>query len=127
MSVTTTANTTTQTVFRVLQDYELTHSEEPNTEDPNPQTASLNPRDEITSNPEYWPTDYNGVPPHRPINYNLDRESRPWGSNGIESTFVSVMLNGVGAVAAVARSWRVTLGTDGLGVKDIKYSIGGER
>ena len=129
MSVTTTANTTTQSVLNLLADYELTHSEPPDIASPDPQTATLNPRDSSseTDNPDWWPTEYNGIPPHRPINYNLDRESRPWGSNGVETAFVSVMLNGVGFVAAVARTWRFTGGQNGLGLKNIKYSIGGER
>ena len=130
MSVTTTANPATQNVLNLLADYELTHSEPPNTANPDPQTATLNPRETPpteTENPDWWPTDYNGIPPHRPINYNLDRESRPWGASGPESVFVMVMLNGVGFVAAVARAWRFTGGQNGLGLKDIKYSIGGER
>ena len=98
MSVTTTANPATQTVFRLLADYELKHSGD---EDLAPQNiGTLNPRPAPdVQNPEGWTDNYNGVPPYRPINYNLDREQRPWGRPGAETPFVMVMLNGVGVVA----------------------------
>lgn len=99
MSVTTTANTTTQAVLHVLADYELTHSgEQPQSstvESPNARSA----KEEEAENPDWWPNDYNAIPQYRPINYNLDRESRPWAQPGIETAFVWTMLNGVGIVS----------------------------
>lgn len=100
MSVTTTANPISQSVLTILADYELTHSGNETTEGtveaPNPRSVE---EETSSSNPDWWTRDYNGVPPHRPINYNLDREQRPWARPGIETAFVWVMLNGVGAVA----------------------------
>ena len=99
MSVTTTANTTTQSVLHLLADYELTHSGddiEVNAADP-PNPRSRNEARE--QNPDWWPEDYRGIPAHRPIDYNLDRESRPWANPGIETAFVWTMLNGVGIIA----------------------------
>jgi hypothetical protein len=126
MSVTTTANPVAQSVLRVLADYELTHSGDNESTDgevkpPNHRSQEA----ETTANPDSWPTEYNGIPPHRPINYNLDHELRPWGSNGVETVFVVIMLNGVGLVAAAARSWRLTGGR--LTDKIFRFSIGGER
>lgn len=100
MSVTTTANPATQTVLQALADYDLTHTGNDQTSDgtieaPNPRSRS----DEIQQNPDWWLEDYNGVPPYRPINYELDHESRPWARPGIETAFVWTMLNGVGIVA----------------------------
>lgn len=100
MSVTTTANPLAQSVLRVLADYELTHSSHDNLD--SDEIGTLNPRSqaaETRSNPEGWTDDYRGVPPYRPINYQLDREQRPWAQPGIETAFVWVMLNGVGCVS----------------------------
>lgn len=97
MSVTTTASTTTQGVIRLLADYDLTHSgDEDGTVD-----ASLNerPTAPTRSNPSWWPTDQNGIPPYRPIDYNLDREQRPWAGSPAESAFAWTLLNGVGIVS----------------------------
>jgi hypothetical protein len=106
MSVTTTANRTTQSVLHVLADYELTHSgddEKPGVVDaPNARLAEI----ESVENPSWWPEDYNAIPPYRPINYNLDREIRPWAQSGVETAFVWTMLNGVGIIAVCLRfSW----------------------
>ena len=97
MSVTTTANATSQAVLQALADYDLTHSgsEDAVVEPPNPRSQA----EETRENPEGWRDDYHGVPPYRPINYELDREQRPWARPGIETAFVWTMLNGVGIVA----------------------------
>lgn len=100
MSVTTTANTTTQSIIHVLADYELTHSGEEQqsldpVQPPNPRSEEV----EQADNPEWWPDNYDGIPNYRPINYNLDRESRPWARPGVETAFVWTMLNGVGIVS----------------------------
>ncbi|KDN71018.1 putative X-Pro dipeptidyl-peptidase C-terminal non-catalytic domain-containing protein [Colletotrichum sublineola] len=44
--------------------------------------------------PPGWYDQHRQVPPYRPVNRNLDLADRPWGSNGIESTFVYLMMNG---------------------------------
>ncbi|KAJ9653754.1 hypothetical protein H2198_007101 [Neophaeococcomyces mojaviensis] len=124
MSVTTTSNTTTQSVLKVLADYELTHSgndTDGTVEAPNPRLVDQ----ETRQNPDWWTRDYNGVPPYRPINYDLDHELRPWARPGIETAFVWTMLNGVGVVAATARLWRNTGGR--LNDTIFRFSIGGER
>ena len=46
-------------------------------------------------NPANWPTNYRRVPPHRPVNRNLDLTERPNGASTGEWIFVNVMLNGV--------------------------------
>lgn len=94
MSVTTTTTTQSREVLRLLADYELTHTGEEDAGTEPPQTHQPE-----VSNPSWWPTDYSGVPPYRPINYNLDREQRPWARPGIETAFAFTMLNGVGVVA----------------------------
>jgi hypothetical protein len=104
MSVTTTASTTTQGVIRLLADYDLTHTGD----DSGDIDSSLNERPEATtrSNPSWWPTDHNGIPPYRPIDRNLDREQRPWAGPGAETVFAWTLLNGVGIVA-VSLSWTI--------------------
>ncbi|EPE34795.1 hypothetical protein GLAREA_10490 [Glarea lozoyensis ATCC 20868] len=51
--------------------------------------------DTLASNQRNWPTDYHRVPPHRPINRDLDPEERPRGSNTAEFIFISIMFTGV--------------------------------
>jgi hypothetical protein len=90
-ATTTTATETTSLspgVLRLLADYELTHSgdEDAPRAPPNPQP------DFVTSNPSWWPTDYNDIPPYRPVNYSLDRDQRPWARPGIETAFAFTML-----------------------------------
>ena len=93
MSVTTSTTTVSQSVLHVLADYELTHSPE------HPRRPELpNAREDLSaevSNPATWPEDHRRVPPHRPIDYNLDRDLRPGGLNPIEALFIATMLNGV--------------------------------
>ena len=112
MSVTTTSNTTTQSVLNLLADYEVTHSgddTDATVEAPNPRPSA----EEARQNPDWWTRDHNDVPTYRPINYSLDRELRPWARPGIETAFVSTMLSGVGIVAVGSfldmEFWRVRL------------------
>lgn len=108
MSVTTTSNVTTQGVVRLLADYELTHTGDDEAAD-----SSLNERQRVStlSNPGWWPTDHHGIPPHRPIDYNIDREQRPWGGSPVGDVFAWTLLNGVGIVAVC----EVMLGEEGKG------------
>lgn len=93
MSATTTDNPITTTLQHdYLQDYNirLTGGDQlpaqPNTD---------NHPSRIVENPPGWDDQHRDVPPYRPVNTNLDREQRPWGSNPVESAFVFHMLHGV--------------------------------
>ena len=93
MSVTTTANRT-RAVLQVLDDYEIHHGES----DPG-STAPINSRpDHQTTNeqanPTDWPTQHRNIPPHKPINRNLDMSARPGGANLAEQIFIATLLNG---------------------------------
>ncbi|KAK3685687.1 hypothetical protein B0T22DRAFT_226296 [Podospora appendiculata] len=63
-----------------------------------------------SENPPGWTDNYRQVPPHRPINTQLDREQRPWGSNGVESAFVFTMFQGVRLKSTLAWLWNTTGG-----------------
>ncbi|KAJ5786280.1 uncharacterized protein N7503_011492 [Penicillium pulvis] len=71
------STTTTQTRASVplLADYELHHSGSQVNEPP-----ASSPSQQIS-----WPAHYRRIPPHRPINYNLDYDERPAGSNPAET------------------------------------------
>ncbi|KIW07199.1 uncharacterized protein PV09_02065 [Verruconis gallopava] len=127
MSETTTTATITarQPVLQVLADYELTHTGEEAQNSTDALSNSPSETNEIKENPDWWPEDYNAIPPYRPINYHLDRESRPWAQPGIETAFVWTMLNGVGIIAFSSKVWRQTGGR--LNDKIFRFSIGGER
>lgn len=109
--MTTTSNVTTQNVVRLLADYELTHTGDD--DDAAAGDSSVNERQPAStlSNPSWWPTDHHGIPPHRPIDYNLDREQRPWGGSPVGNAFAWTLLNGVGIVAVC----EVMLGGKGNG------------
>ena len=95
MSVTTSTNTTTQSVLHVLAEYDLHHSGNPANSS---EAAPPNPRREqdiSSSNPPGWDQGHNRVPPYRPINRNLDMEMRPGGANVPEAIFIATLLNGV--------------------------------
>jgi hypothetical protein len=96
---TTTTTTTTQAVprysiARTLADYDLHHStpEKPQAEGEAEQSASAAPE---TGNPPTWETEYRRVPPHRPVNTQIDVASRSITLNGIETFFVYNMFNGI--------------------------------
>jgi len=112
MSVTTTDNPVTTTLQHdYLQDYNIRltggdqvhateqHSAPPNTDNRPP---------EIVENPPGWDDQHRDVPPYRPVNTNLDREQRPWGSNPIESAFVFHMLHGVW-LNSVSLCWQTNI------------------
>lgn len=95
-----TTTTTTQTVptysmGRTLADYDLHHSEPAA---PEPRQAGEEDQDGSTekhSNPPDWETEYRRVPPHRPVNRNLDIASRSITLNGVETFFVYNMFHGI--------------------------------
>lgn len=116
MSVTTTDNPITSTLSETLQDYEirltgvqdlpsaqrqlaaesaplLSQQQDGGFPAWVPLTDHAAPVD--VENPADWDTEHRGVPRYRPINYHLDREVRPWGSNAIETGFVLHMFHGV--------------------------------
>ncbi|KAK3327992.1 hypothetical protein B0T19DRAFT_179623 [Cercophora scortea] len=86
------------------QQQQRQHSPSPETSN-NAITTSNN-----SENPPGWPDDYRQVPPHRPINTQLDFEQRPWGSNGVESAFVFTMFQGVRLKSTLAWLWNTTGG-----------------
>lgn len=95
MSVTTTDNPVTTTIAETLQDYEI-HLTGERDLPPRHVWVPLNDHSAPPAeNPEGWLNTYRGVPNYRPINTELDRAARPWGSNGVENCFVFLMLNGV--------------------------------
>lgn len=99
MSVTTTDNPVTTTLSETLQDYEirLTGARDLPAPAPAPWVPLTDHQaPEGVVNPPGWDDiPYRGTPRYRPINYNLDREQRPWGSNAIETGFVVTMFHGV--------------------------------
>ncbi|RMD44988.1 hypothetical protein DV735_g75, partial [Chaetothyriales sp. CBS 134920] len=107
MSLTTTTQQTTasRSTLHLLADYELHHSgDETTEEEPLPKTPAL------TENPRWWPTDHRRIPPHRPINRDLDRSLRPAGRSPVEAWFIFTMLGGVNVMAHAATIWGSTGG-----------------
>ena len=96
MSVTTTANPVTTTLFRTLQDYEIHESAEQNPQEhPEPVNPNLHP---AVANPADWPEDYNDVPNYRPVDHTRDMTLRPGGMNpaehgGLKISWVDKMEN----------------------------------
>ena len=93
MSVTTTQNPIYYNTANALRDYHIHHSNADPSEGIDP---SLNEHPTPSSeNPADWPQDHRRVPDFRPVNHNVDMESRGgYGRNGAEATFVYLMLNG---------------------------------
>ena len=108
MSVTTTDNPITTTIQQdYLHDYNIrltggSDSVEATQQPPAPPNTDNRPSPRV-ENPAGWQDQHRDVPPYRPVNRNLDREQRPWGSNPVESAFVFHMLSGV-AVNSVSTS-----------------------
>lgn len=99
MSVTTTANPLTYRTLNFLTDYELHHTSPTGEID-----SSLNthPDPQSESNPADWPTDHRRVPPHRPINFELDQSERRVFLNPVERMFIATMFFGVNMQAVSA-------------------------
>lgn len=88
--------------------------------------------------------EYRQVPPYRPINKFLDKKSRPWGSNRVESVFVFTMFQGVWIksvsclclvfcdggdlifLQTVAWLWRVMSRTFNISERVFEHRVGGE-
>lgn len=97
MSVTTTDNPVTSSLRETLQDYEIRLTGARDLPEPAPWVRLTDHEaPEGVANPPGWDdAPYRGMPRYRPINYHLDREQRPWGSNAIETGFVVTMFHGV--------------------------------
>lgn len=134
MSVTTTSNPVTTQTIRLLTDYEIHHSGDPDATAPSPNAHPIPPTPSASTTlssssaaeeqPDNWPTEHRRIPPHRPINRELDFAERPAGLNGAEFVFIQVMLNGVRLNANVARLWRATGGK--INDRIFRYDVGGE-
>ena len=57
------------------------------------------PRVQGVKNPSWWMVDWRRVPEYVPVNYVLDREARPTGSDGVEKFFITMTLGGCGLLA----------------------------
>jgi hypothetical protein len=95
MAVTTTSTTTTnvasQPLRTVLADYEL-HKSEP------PAASPVRSSPQGTQNPSDWPQDHRRIPPHRPVNRNLDRSQIMVYRNAGEHAFIQTMFFGIRVV-----------------------------
>lgn len=92
MSVTTVDNPVTTAVSRaVLQDYDIHLTGDDTVAPPNSDSRPPQP----AANPPGWDTEHRGVPPHRPINRELDLTQRPLGGNPVGDVFVTTMFTGV--------------------------------
>ncbi|KAL3490491.1 hypothetical protein BJX62DRAFT_238127 [Aspergillus germanicus] len=122
-TTTTTTNTTTNNTLSILADYELHHSGSESASSQNAHSFSPSPSTS-SSQPANWPTNHRRVPPHRPVNRNLDRAERAAGSNVPEYIFIQSMLHGVWLNASVSRLWRFTGGR--INDRIFRYDVGGE-
>lgn len=106
MSVTITANPNTLTVARTLADYDLHHSASLNASETEIVHVNERPTASVVQgeNPDWWPRNYQRIPAHRPINYQLDRSVRPVGSSTPEMCFILTMLGGVALLSVSSNS-----------------------
>jgi hypothetical protein len=93
MSVTTTANPLTYTLQSTLADYDLHHSDSPDSSID--QSLNTHPAPPTHGNPSSWPTEHRRIPEYRPINTELDQSERRVFLSGVEQVFVGVMFTGV--------------------------------
>ncbi|KAJ5819417.1 hypothetical protein N7474_005008 [Penicillium riverlandense] len=88
MSETVTESSPALTVTQILTDYEIHHS----TLRPEPSDRNR-AHDTSSPAPNNWPSEHRRIPPHRPINTNLDYSERG-ARNTAEAVFAFMMLNG---------------------------------
>ncbi len=138
MSVTTTANPITLSLQQTLGDYEVHVTGD--SQETRPVASQNSRRSNAVANPPSWPRNYHRVPPHRPVNRDLDWSERPLGANPGEKLFLNVMFTGVSSNAVskldnmaylgvddsqgMAQLWGATGGK--VFTKTFKYAIGGE-
>ncbi|KAH9842198.1 hypothetical protein Tdes44962_MAKER01576 [Teratosphaeria destructans] len=125
MSVTTTQNPRTYATIRVLADYDLHHSRTNELDrqvsaEPNAPPAPPPLRDVSVA----WETGFRRVPPHRPINHDLDFESRNAYNNDMERFVLYNLFHGILVVSHINKAWRATGGR--LNDTLFRYRIGGE-
>ncbi|KAE8453261.1 hypothetical protein EG329_011328 [Mollisiaceae sp. DMI_Dod_QoI] len=124
MSVTTTANPITLSLQQTLGDYEVhvTGDQRDPRQIAAPNASSR--RVPLIETPHWWPRNYHRIPPHRPVNRNLDWSQRPLGASAGEKLFLNVMFSGVSLNAGIAQLWGATGGK--VFTKTFRYAIGGE-
>ncbi|OLN95459.1 hypothetical protein CCHL11_09453 [Colletotrichum chlorophyti] len=122
MSVTATDNSITTTAQRdYLHDYQIRLTGD--VEEAFSRGNGDAPRP-VAENPAGWYDQHRHVPPYRPANRNRDLADRPWGSNGVESAFVFVMLNGCWLQGVSNWLWRSTGGK--INDTYFRFKVGGE-
>jgi hypothetical protein len=98
MSVDMAQTRVTYSIARTLADYELHHSQ-PFRDTTSLEEAETNsqplPGNSVESNPPSWETAWRRVPPHRPVNTELDMISRSTTLNAVETFFIYNMFNGI--------------------------------
>ncbi|KAK4444447.1 hypothetical protein QBC34DRAFT_360213 [Podospora aff. communis PSN243] len=114
--------TTTTLQQEHLRDYtiRLTGGSEVATPEPFPVEATA----ARVENPPDWETEFREVPPYRPVNRQLDREERPWGSNAVENAIIYAMFQGVWLKSTASWLWRQTGGR--FDKEAFTATIGGE-
>ncbi|KAM5384545.1 hypothetical protein ACJZ2D_001290 [Fusarium nematophilum] len=120
MSVTTTRTSTNYSLSPVLSDYELHRSKPPSSSSGRASSEAQS----ITCNPVGWSTDHRRVPPHRPVNTNLDRSQRMTYNNRGEQAFINTMFFGIRVITVFHRAWRATGGR--VSDRVFRYDLGGE-
>ncbi|KAI1849468.1 hypothetical protein JX265_012717 [Neoarthrinium moseri] len=110
MSVTTTDNPVTSTISETLQDYEIHLTGEQDLPPRHVWVPLTDHQPPPVDNPVGWDNAHRGVPNYRPVNTQLDFAQRPYGSNGVETGFVFLMLNGVWLTGTANWLWRSTAG-----------------
>jgi hypothetical protein len=99
-----TTTVTTQTVprysiVRTLADYDIHHSrsagETGGTKEEEDHEAAQPESTEQGNNPPIWETQYRRVPPHRPVNREIDVASRSITLNAFETFFIYSMFTGI--------------------------------
>ncbi|KAG8624545.1 hypothetical protein KVT40_007612 [Elsinoe batatas] len=124
MSVTTTQNPATYNIVRTLADYDLHHSEPVEGSAQGIAPPNQHPIRPSEVAPENWETEYRRVPPHQPINRELDFEFRNTTLNGVETFFLYNMFTGIQMVQALNRTWRATGGR--FNTSYFRWQVGGE-
>ncbi|KIW88814.1 uncharacterized protein Z519_10298 [Cladophialophora bantiana CBS 173.52] len=126
MSATMVGTTTRDNIhITVPADYLIYHPDSP----PNPSGDTTSRQPLVSSgsrgnNPPHWPDDRRRIPDYRPVNKNLDQQSRRTYRNVVERAFIANMFRGVSFNAWLAQTWRATGGR--FNSKIFQYKIGGE-
>ncbi|KAF3770721.1 hypothetical protein M406DRAFT_35761 [Cryphonectria parasitica EP155] len=109
-----------------LRDYDVHLSTDPSAAAP-PPNSDHQPRasqQRSHSNPPNWNGAHRGVPPHRPVNRDLDFSQRPWNGQLVGDAFVFTMFTGVFTIWNLNWLWRNTGGR--WNNRLFRYKVGGE-